>query len=115
MSNDEMPATVQIHYIKSHHFRSVHVDGVLGGVTPNGSIHLAVFSERSPIPQKAEMKITEGRLGDTVHSEGKEGIVREMDVDLFMNLPVARELRDWLSTRIQELETALKKGTKSNE
>lgn len=46
------PQQVAFDYIKSNFFRVVHADGVTGGGTPNGSIHLAFFSERGPIPQR---------------------------------------------------------------
>lgn len=102
------PQRLRFHYIKSQSFRVVHVDGALGGVTPRGLIHCAVYSERAAIPQTTEHDLSaEGRLGDVVSQEGKEGIVRELDVDLIMTMQTAIDLRDWLNARIGELENAI--------
>src|SRR5262245_56341008 len=102
------PQRIRFHYIKSNLFRVVHVDGALGSVTPRGLIHCAIYSERAAIPQSTEQDISpEGRLSDVVSREGKEGIVREVDVDLIMTKETAVEIRDWLSARIKELESAI--------
>ena len=50
MSDRERDA-LRFFYIKAYNFRVVHVDGVIGGITPKGLLHLAVFSERAAIPQ----------------------------------------------------------------
>ncbi len=98
------PERVQFHYIKSRFFRVIHVDGAIGTVTPNGHIHCAIYSERPAIPQASEHDVSpEGGLSEGVPT-GKEGIVREMDVDLIMNRRSAINLRDWLSRQIEQLE-----------
>lgn len=103
-------ATVTFNYIKASQFRSIHVDGVIGSITPNGHIHVAVFSERPAIPRVVENKLYEdGRIGEEIHRESKEGIVREMEVDLFMDLQNAQTFHRWLGERIQELKTVLSK------
>ncbi len=109
-STKKKPSTkVEFHYIKSPSFRSVHVDGAIGGVTPRGLIHMALFSERPAIPTKTVSDVLDsGRLGEEIRDlrEGKSGIAREMEVDLFLGLDTAKEIRIWLDTRIQELEAA---------
>lgn len=100
-----VPPRIRFHYIKSNLFRVIHVDGALGGITSRGLVHCAVYSERQAIPQTTEHEVTaEGRLGAQSSQEGKEGIVREMDVDLIMTKQTAIELRDWLNDRIGELD-----------
>jgi hypothetical protein len=32
----QMPSTLDYHYIKSNFFRVIHVDGIVGSITPNG-------------------------------------------------------------------------------
>lgn len=101
----DQPESVTFHYIKSPLFRVLHVDGVIGGVTPRGRIHCAVFSERPAIPQSTEQAISpEGQLGDLLRAEGRQGIVREIDADLQLDKTTAVQLRDWLTDRINELE-----------
>lgn len=105
---------VRFNYIKSNFFRSVHVDGAFGGLSPNGNIHCSVFNERMPIPQTTDHTISEdGTVSSPTEFEGKTGIVREIDVDLVLSIPVARELIDWLNLRIKEFEVAAKRSGQS--
>jgi len=60
-----IPESVDFDYIKSNLFRVVRVDGAHGGVSPKGSIQLAFFSERQPIPQKETYAVERtGALGE---------------------------------------------------
>jgi hypothetical protein len=105
---DEKPVTVHFNYLKSPFFRVIHVDGGIGGPTPGGrGIHLALFSERPAIPQHIEQHVSpDGTLGAEVpaSTEGKRGIVRELEVDAMMDLPTARILLKWLAEAISKLE-----------
>jgi hypothetical protein len=101
----DTPERVRFYYLKSPQFRVIHSDGAVGGVTPRGFIHLALYSERPAIPQSQEHPISpEGRILDPTDTEGKRGIVREIDVDVIMPKQAAIELRDWLVRRIDELD-----------
>jgi hypothetical protein len=112
MTSAESP-TVKFFYIKTPLFRVIHSDGVVGGLTPRGYIHVAFYSERGAIPQTQTHTISpEGRLLDPFETEGKDGIVREMDVDVILAKQAAIDLRDWLSSRIVELEK-LEQGNQS--
>ena len=95
---------VRFFYIKSNFFRVVHMDGAIGGLTPRGLIHCAVYNERAAIPQVTEHPIDDNRLGPEEAVEGKKGLVREVEVDLLMTRPVAEELRDWLTARIEDYD-----------
>jgi hypothetical protein len=98
---------VTFHYIKSAFFRVIHTDGVLGGATPQGHIHIAVFSERPAIPQVATHKLVvngdSATLGEEIERVGKEGIVRELETDLLMTREVAQRLYSWLGERLSGL------------
>ncbi|ODR94224.1 hypothetical protein AUC69_03490 [Methyloceanibacter superfactus] len=107
----DAPPRVRFYYLKSTQFRAIHVDGAIGGITPRGLIHASVYSERPAIPQSQEHEVApEGRLLDPIDTEGKLGIVRELDVDLIMSKQAAAELRDWLTKRIEELDEIQKKS-----
>jgi hypothetical protein len=100
--NAEQP--LRFYYVKSPQFRVIHAEGVIGGVTPRGYIHFALFSERPALPQVVVQTLDDnGRLGQEVSREGKEGIVREMEVDIMADLKAAVSIRDWLTDRIVEL------------
>lgn len=94
-------------YIKAQLFRVVHADGVIGGLTPSGNLHVAFFSERPAIPRRLVYELNAaGQLGSELKDEkvSRDSIVRELDVDIHISLSVARALRDWLTQRIAEAE-----------
>jgi hypothetical protein len=95
-----------MHYIKSTHFRVIHVDGALGGRSPRGQLHISVFSERSPLPQVVTHRLNgDGTLGEILRVEGKQNVVREVEADLVMDLETAQKLSEWLQKRLEEAST----------
>ena len=110
------PPQVVFDYIKGSFFRSLRADGAVGGVTPNGQIHMALYSERPAIPRRLVYEIqADGKLGKEVARESRQSIVREMDVDLFLTLSVAKSIHVWLGQRIEELERGNSEQEKSDE
>jgi hypothetical protein len=105
--SDVMP-TVAFDYIKSPYFRAVRADGAIGALTPNGSIHFCLYSERPAIPRRIVHALTaNSTLGAPIDKEtiSRGSIVREMDVDVFVTVDVAESIRDWLDKRIKEART----------
>ncbi|MBK9386088.1 MAG: hypothetical protein IPN34_14850 [Planctomycetes bacterium] len=99
--------TVRIHYIKSNLFRVVHTDGVWGGLTPSLKISMAFWSERRPIPRELVFNVTpEGALGEEIRTMrvSKEGIVREVETEIVMDLNAAKALVGWLAQNIATAE-----------
>lgn len=99
---------VRFDYIKSNYFRVIHVDGIQGGNCPGRDlIQMAAWSERWPIPRQSVFPISpEGALGEEILPERvtRDAIVREVEVELLMNIATARVIRDWLNDRIEEYE-----------
>lgn len=94
-------------FIKGNDFRSLHADGFIGGVTPSGGLHFAVYAERNAIPRRlAYIPKPDGMLGDLVAEEtvSRGAVVREMSADIFMSHSVAGELMTWLGDRLKELD-----------
>ncbi len=106
---DPDPNKITFHYLKSSQFRVVHTDGVIGGITPSGDLHIAFFSQRTAIPQRVVMRTTPDGLGAEIPEEGfsRGGIVRELEVDAVLSLATAKLVRDFMSTHISNLELAL--------
>ena len=101
----ELPANLDFHFIKSNSFRVVHCDGVWGGTTPRGYITMSVYSERSPLPQKITHQVLDhGLLSPETSKEAKEGIIREVDVEVIMDLSMAQSLITWLQDHVKFLE-----------
>jgi hypothetical protein len=101
----EIPEKIKFHFIKSNYFRVIHVDGAHGGITPNGHIFVSVFNTRAPIPQVAVQRLADNRLGDEVREErvSKDGLVREVEVGLMMDITTAESIHRWLGEKIATL------------
>jgi hypothetical protein len=106
---------IKFYYIKGQFFRVAHVDGVIGGVTPNGLIHAAMFSERPAIPQTTEHELTGAGLGLQVTQEGREGFVRELDIDVMMTRAAAVNIKDWLEKQIAALDQIIAVASQSHD
>lgn len=71
---------------------------------------MSIYSERRPIPQREdyELSVVPGTvralLGAPLHVEVKQGVFREVEVALMMDIEVARATRDWLIEKIQIME-----------
>jgi hypothetical protein len=105
---------LSIHYIKSNIFRVVHVDGALGGVTPGLKVQMALFSERVPIPRRTVHELSDEGVPEQppIESEGRDGVVREVEVEAIMDLSTARSLHAWLADKIRLLESIVAERAK---
>src|SRR5215217_3105251 len=102
---DSGSRTIAFHYIKSNHFRVIHVDGAVGAMQPNGKgIHMAVYSDRVPVPVQQVYEISANQLGNQVSTIARQGVVREVEADLFMDLETAAVIAEWLRQRIEEMK-----------
>ena len=106
---------VAVDYIKADGFRSIWVDGAIGGLTPRGIIHCALYAERVAIPRRQVYSIvmnddTSGTLGPEVLEKqiSRGSIVREMTCDMFISIEGAENLANWLLQRGKEAKTVLK-------
>lgn len=99
---------VTIHLQKGAHYRDIYVDGVFGGPTPHQLVHMAMYSERFPIPRSIAHAVADKspnpavadsvdiKLGEELEREVKEGIVRELQVGAIMKPETALSLGKWL-------------------
>ncbi len=89
-------------YIKSNFFRVVKVDGVHGGIVPNGrAIQIAFFNERQPIPRKETYKIEKGHVGEKTGAEIRCGVVREVEFEAILDIDTAVVIHKWLEEKIK--------------
>ncbi len=110
----ESAKAVRFHMIKSPAFRTIHVDGVFGGPTPQGLFNLAFFSERAPIPTIMEhVVLTEdgrgrAKLGEEIKAKriARDGIVREIEISAVMSVDTAEALMTWLKGHIEKLKAS---------
>jgi hypothetical protein len=95
---------IRFDFIKSNHFRVIHVEGVFGGNSPRGLINMAVFNERWPIPKQTTHEYTEGRPGKEIERASRDAIVREVEAQLVMDVRTAKSICKWLQGKIDNIE-----------
>ena len=89
------------------HYRQIHVDGAIGGITPKGLINISFYAERFPVPQSTTYSVVNGnQLGEKIadKEQTKHGIIREYEFGVYMNLEAARDLKTWLDMKLREFE-----------
>jgi hypothetical protein len=104
VSNPVIPSDMSIHFIKGNDFRVIHASGVWFGADPQGNVHLTFYNERTAIPKKIVIKIepsTGKFIGeDETKRDSKEGLVREMEVDVVVSPAVAQGIVQKLQENI---------------
>jgi len=105
------PDKIQFDFIKSNYFRTIHADGVWGGVNGHLEIVMAFFSERPAIPQQITVPIENGQLGNEIEGKrvGRDAVIRDVEISVSMNVEVAKSFRQWLDERIKTIERINKK------
>lgn len=112
MAKSKKPAaketdSLSFDFIKSNYFRVIHMDGAFGGLSPNGTqIHMAIWNERRALPKRVVHPLKDGTLGmeDMAKRDVRPAHVREVEVDVVMDLETATHLRIWLDDKIRQLQ-----------
>jgi hypothetical protein len=91
---------IEFQYRKTESFRTYHLDGVIGGLTPGGMIYIEPFVERQPTPRKVQHKIVKQQLGSILESECENGVIRQIECGLIMDLRSAFILKNWLGEQL---------------
>jgi hypothetical protein len=110
--SDKTKTELRFDYIKSGQFRVVHVDGAHGGLTPKGQgIQIAFYNERFAIPRSEVYPLSDGKLDENPKDvEKRDAIVREVEVEVLMDVDVARSLHRWLGEKIASAESLSEEG-----
>ena len=103
---------VEFHYQKTSQYRGVHADGFWGGPTPRGMMAISFFSERQPIPRRAERPVVSevgdlATLGEENVSDTLSGLVRQVETTIYMDIRTAQELYSWLGPHVAAMERRL--------
>ena len=111
--DERQEAQVVFEYARDPMFRSTHADGFIGGLTPNGQLHIAFFSERPVLPKRHVFKLNaDGSLGAEVPNDkaASESITRDMQVDVLMTVQAAERLKNWLDDYLRTLKARAGNG-----
>jgi hypothetical protein len=96
-----------IHFIKSSCFRVVHASGAWYGGDSQKNLHLTFFNERTPIPKKTVLNLNEQGVvvgEDLSQRVLKEGVIRELEVDVVLSIPAAVEFYKTLGENLKSLK-----------
>jgi hypothetical protein len=93
---------VRFHLLKTHGYRSYHVDGGMSTITAKGDLYVELYLERRATPTEILFSIEQEGLKEIKH-EGKEGWIREIECGILLDIPAAIGLRDLLSTQINSI------------
>jgi hypothetical protein len=111
--NSQKGKTVLFKYIFPTDTRELHVDGAFGGLAPDGTIRMAVYSERQAIPNVEKRLVKpDNTLGDQIGEEKKYEFVRIVQASLVFNTETAKSFINWLGDRIKELEQFKEEASK---
>jgi hypothetical protein len=99
LDEDGNPKQVPIRYTRSEDYKTYYAHGAQGGIL--GSYHFRVDFYREDIPPNEN--VTE-KGGKVEHDSGEIMIKREIDLSVYMSLPFAKQLRDWLDREIGKFE-----------
>jgi hypothetical protein len=112
-AEERADAQIIFEYSRDPMFRATHADGFVGGLTPNGQVHIAFFSERPTLPRRHVFKVNpDGSLGAEVPAERarSEAITRDMQVDVLLSVQAAEGLRNWLDQYLRALKARAGNG-----
>lgn len=101
------PKSVRIEYVKSPLHRSIHAEGAWGGINGRRMVVFSFWNERGSMPSEVVHEVkSEGTLGRVIARSPREpAIVRQFEVEVFMNLDDAKAFRNWLDEKISLLDS----------
>lgn len=114
----DLDKTITYHYIKGTQFRVAHVDGFWGGGAPSGNVSITTFSERQAIPERVVHSVLEKKtdatsavlhVGPELARQGKDGVVRELDISLIMSFQTAQKLHEFLGKTLETMQQSIAK------
>jgi hypothetical protein len=108
MNKPQKAPEVKMRFKRSKFCRVIHVDGAWGSLTLQGNIHMALFSEHRAFPEGTTISLNEQGVVQETMMDDPGVTIREIEADVILNPGGAVVLRDWLTGRLTELETALK-------
>ena len=102
-SDSEQPKEIGVYYQRSRHYRTIHVDGAQIGITPRGQIQFTLFSDQKPMPEYVLHEITpEGNLGGSREEVVKQGFIREVEVNVIMDVSATTQFVNVMQTTLNQ-------------
>lgn len=95
---------MDVKHENSTHYRSVHVDGALGGFNQFGEFYMALFSERPSSPEQVQVRVF--ATGEQVPTNQTvfHGMAREIEIGVYMQPAIAEQLARWILTKLRHFK-----------
>lgn len=102
-----------IYYQRSRHYRTVHADGAQFGITPRGTVQFTLFSDQKPMAEYVLHRITpEGNLGTSIEEVVKDGAIREVEINVIMDIAVATNFANILQGVLNQVKSMQEQAEK---
>ena len=97
----ERSEEVDIRFETSDDHMTVYANGVYGGMTSRGDMHMDFVTDHSERPDKQSFKINkDGSLGRQVDEEGGDDVIRERQVSVFLKPDNAFSIATWMLAKL---------------
>ncbi len=89
-------------FLRSQFCRVIQVDGVFGGLTPQGTLAVALYSQYATLPSQITYEATQQGTPKEVSRVGEPTLTWEVEVEAMLSIETARSLRDWLNRQLEQ-------------
>ncbi len=97
----ERSEEVDIKFQTADDHQTVYANGVYGGMTSRGDMHMDFVTDHSERPSSQTFKINKsGSLGRQVGEEGGKDIIRERQVSVFLKPDNAYSIATWMLAKL---------------
>ena len=97
----ERSEEVNIKFKTSDDHHTVYSNGVYGGMTSRGDLHMDFVTDRSERPKSQTFKVNkDGSLGRQVDEEGGDDVIRERQVSVFLKPENAFSIATWMIAKL---------------
>jgi hypothetical protein len=105
-SAPDNPTKIGIYYQRSRHYRTIHADGAQLGVTPRAAIQFTLFTDQRPMPEFVLHQINpDGNLGEVIEEAKKEGVIREVEANVVMDVATATSFVEKLQGVLEQIKS----------
>lgn len=109
---------IEFNLHKAPYHRTFHVDGIYGGLTPDGKLSIDFFNQNFPLPTATIHEMVDlytvgkeiGRKGDKPRV-----IERLIETRVMMDISVAKTFRTWIDGKIKEYDKIVNPALKEKE
>nr|AGF93468.1 hypothetical protein FLSS-27_0017 [uncultured organism] len=97
----ERSEEVDIKFQTSDEHRTIYANGVYGGMTSRGDLHMDFVTDHSERPETQSFKINQdGSLGRQVGEKGGDDVIRERQVSVYLKPENAYSIATWMLAKI---------------